>query len=371
MNRLSDIYYTTESYLFPMVEEEIGEITGKMKEFLRILEVVRPSRFLTNALRWCGLGRPMKDREKIFRAFLVKSVYDFPTTKLLIENLKTNPVLRRLCGWEYSGAVPSEATFSRAFSEFATEQILEEVHRCIIKENYEEKSVGHSSIDSTAISSREKFIPKKTVPVKVKKKRGRKSKAEKKALAALEQEEIETKRLKLQGFRSLEDNLSDLPQDCDWGGKRDSKGKTSYWRGYKLHLATGDGDVPLAAILTSASLHDSQVAIPLMQKVSERATVLYDLADSAYDAEDIKNFSRKLGHVPIIDINKRRSDAIMLSPAEKRRYCERSGVERTNSDLKDNYGVHHIRVKGHWKVLCHLMFSIIALTVKQLFNMLN
>jgi len=107
--------YTTESYLFPMVEEEIGEITGKMKEFLRILEVVRPSRFLTNALRWCGLGHPMKDREKIFRAFLVKSVYDFPTTKLLIENLKTNPGLRRLCGWEYSGAVPSEATFSRAF----------------------------------------------------------------------------------------------------------------------------------------------------------------------------------------------------------------------------------------------------------------
>ena len=133
----------------------------------------------------------------------------------------------------------------------------------------------------------------------------------------MEQEEIETKRLKLQGFRSFEDNLSDLPQDCDWGGKRDSKGKTSYWRGYKLHLATGDGDVPLAAVLTSASLHDSQVAIPLMQKVSERATVLYDLADSAYDAEDIKNFSRKLGHVPIIDINKRRSDAIPLSPAEK------------------------------------------------------
>ena len=210
MNRLSEIYCTTKSYLFPMVEEEIGEITGKMKEFLRILEVVRPSRFLTNALRWCGLGRPMKDREKIFRAFLVKSVYDFPITKLLIENLKTNPGLRRLCGWEYSGAVPSEATFSRAF-----------------------------------------------------------------------------------------------------------------------------------------------------------------LADPAYDAENIKNFSRKLGHVPIIDINKRRSDAIPLSPAEKRRYCERSGVERTNSDLKDNYGVHHIRGKGHWKVLCHLMFSIIALTVKQLFNMLN
>ena len=57
----------------------------------------------------------MKDREKIFCAFLVKSVYEFPTTKLLIENLKTNPGLRRLCGWEYSGAVPSEA-FLRNYS---------------------------------------------------------------------------------------------------------------------------------------------------------------------------------------------------------------------------------------------------------------
>ena len=174
---------------------------------MRILEVVRPSRFLTNALRWCGLGRPIQDQEKIFRAFLVKSVYDFSTTKLLIENLRTNPNLRRLCGWEYSGAVPFEATFSRAFSEFATEQILEEVHRCIIKENYREKFVGHSSIDSTAISSREKSGQKKPAPVKAKKKRRRKSKAEKDALAALEQEEFETKRLKLQGFRSLEDNL--------------------------------------------------------------------------------------------------------------------------------------------------------------------
>ena len=83
------------------------------------MEVVRPSGFLTNTLRWCNLGRPMKDREKIFRAFPVKSVYGFPTTTLLIENLRMNPVLRRLCKWEYSKAVPSEATFFRAFSEFA------------------------------------------------------------------------------------------------------------------------------------------------------------------------------------------------------------------------------------------------------------
>ena len=174
----------------------------------------------------------------------------------------------------------------------------------------------------------------------------------------------------LQGGRSLADNLEDLPQGCDWGGKTDSKGKAYHWCGYKLHLSIGDGGVPLAAILSSASLHDSQAAIPLMQKVAERATVLYDLADSGYDAGEIKNFSRKLGHVPIIDRNKRRGEYIPFSPSEQRRYCERSTVERGNSDLKDNYGARHVRVKGHWKVWCHLMFGVIAIAVKQLFNML-
>ena len=112
MNDLPKLYFTMERYLFPLLEEELGELTAKMREFLRIVEVVRPSRFITSALRWCGLGRPMKDREKMLRAFFLKAVYDFPTTKALIENLKTNPSLRRLCGWESRCEVPSEATSS-------------------------------------------------------------------------------------------------------------------------------------------------------------------------------------------------------------------------------------------------------------------
>ena len=88
MNDLPKLYFTMERYLFPMLEEDIGELTAKMKEFLRIVELVKPSRFITNALRWSGLGRPMKDREKLLRAFFLKAVYDLPTTKGLIENLK-------------------------------------------------------------------------------------------------------------------------------------------------------------------------------------------------------------------------------------------------------------------------------------------
>ena len=58
MNRLSDIYYTTESYLFPMVEEEIGEITSQMKEFLRFDDVWALRKQL---LEVKGVGRETAD----------------------------------------------------------------------------------------------------------------------------------------------------------------------------------------------------------------------------------------------------------------------------------------------------------------------
>ncbi|UKI31991.1 MAG: transposase [Lentisphaeria bacterium] len=233
--------------------------------------------------------------------------------------------------------------------------------------------MGHASLDSTAIIGREKACRKNKpkLKLKLKKKRGRKSIAEKAALSKQEIAEIKTRRLELQPHQTLPENLADLPQGCDWGGKRDSKGKTSYWCGYKLHLAVGDGEVPLAAILSSASLHDSQAAIPLIQMSSARAKILYDLADCAYDAEEIKAVSKKMGHIPVIDPNPRRGGTVELPPARKIRYRERSTVERVNSDLKDNYGARHVRVKGHWKVLCHLMFGVIAITMKQLFNMLE
>lgn len=371
MNNLPSIYFNIQSRLFPMVEEEIGELTEKQQEFLKIIELVRPSRFIGGALSWCGLGRQLKSRENMLRAFFMKAVYDFPTTKVLIEILKGDSTLRQLCGWEFPSQVPSGPTFSRAFQEFAKLNLLENIHGILVTENYEDKLVGHASMDSTAIIGREKACRKNTSKKNSKpKKRGRKSNAE---LALMKEQaiaEVKTRRLELQPDRSLEDNLVDLPMGCDWGGKRNSKGKTEYWCGYKLHLSLADGGVPLAAVLTSASPHDSQVAIPLIQMTSERAKVLYDLADAAYDAPEIKDYSKALGRVPIIDPNKRRGETVELTPAQKIRYRERSTVERGNSDLKDNYGARHIRVKGHWKVFTHLMFGVIAITVKQLFNML-
>ncbi len=52
--------------------------------------------------------------------------------------------------------------------------------------------------------------------------------------------------------------------------------------------------------------------------------------------------------------------------AETVRYKERSTVERVNGRLKDEFGGRVVRVKGSAKVMCHLMFGILALTGNQL-----
>ena len=81
--------------------------------------------------------------------------------------------------------------------------------------------------------------------------------------------------------------IAELPRQCDIGVKKNSQGHEHCWRGYKLHLDVADGQVPISAVLTSASVHDSQVAIPLMTITSQRVVHLYELMDSAYDAGEI------------------------------------------------------------------------------------
>jgi hypothetical protein len=183
--------------------------------------------------------------------------------------------------------------------------------------------------------------------------------------------EKEPKRQDLQLERDLSENLADLPVQCDVGTKRNSKGYKVSWTGYKLHIDSIDGDIPVSAILTSASLHDSQVSISLAQMTNERIINLYDLMDAAYDAPQIRGFSARLGHVAIIDANPRRVEKKEMDPAQAVRFRHRSAAEQVNSNLKDNYGGRFVRVRGAVKVMTHLMFGLIAITATQLFRLLE
>lgn len=362
MSTLFQIWHSIQNSLFPWLEEELDPLTEKEQKFVQVVSLMDLNSHMT-PYRWQGTGRKRKDRVSIAKAFIAKSVYNFETTDILIEYLRGCKNLRRLCGWEYSFNVPSKSTFSRAFTEFAKGNLAQEVHEAMVTQHCGDKLAGHVSRDSTAIEAREKPVKSKPSTKQPKRKPGRPRKGE---IVPPKP----PKRLDLQPTRTLAENLLDLPIQCNVGTKKNSKGYKESWTGYKLHIDCIDGDIPVSAILTSASLHDSQVAIPLSQMSAERLTNLYDLMDAAYDAPQIHGFSESLGHKAIIDNNPRRGEKVYMDPTTHKRFRQRSSVERVNGYLKDNHGGRNVRVKGSAKVMTHLMFGIIVITANQLFRLL-
>ena len=307
-------------------------------------------------------GRPAKDRAAIARAFVAKAVYDMPTTRVLLDRLATEVSLRRICGWERQSAVPSEAVFSRAFADCAATALPQHIHEALIRNTHHDRLVGHLSRDSTAIEVREKPTTKEKAPEPPKRKRGRPTKGEARPK--------QLTRLQRQGTMTTSAMLDDLPTDCAVGTKKNSKGHTETWIGYKLHLDVADGQIPISCLATVSA---------------ERTTNLYDLMDAAYDAQEIRDHSRSLGHVPLIDINTRRNTSLkdeLNAEARRRqllgfqlpadvRYHERTAGERVNGRLKDEFGARHVRVRGAAKVMCHCMFGVLALTADQLLRLVT
>lgn len=356
MNRLLQFLDTfsnlMQTGLFPVLEQELGPMTEPHGALVQALGLLQMDTFVRAGRR---RGRPAHNRANILRAFVAKAVFGLPHTRALLQRLQCDGALRRICGWESAGSVPDETVFSRAFSEFAATEIPQRVHAALIKRSYAEQVVGHISRDSTAIAAREKDQSKH------KKKRVRASRRKNRTPEQMT-------RIERQGLpgTTMEQIMADLPQLCDKGCKNDSKGLPSYWIGYKLHLDVGDGQVPVSCVLTSASLHDSQAAIPLARLTASRLTSLYDLMDSAYDSQSIREFSAQLGHVAIIEPQKRGANHRELAPAQRARFAERTSVERVYSRLKDEFGARYIRVRGCAKVMAHLMFGVVALTADQL-----
>ena len=368
---VTDIWKRFQGELFPGLVEEVGELHTNHRRLVAVLDMVGVEGFV--GARSGGSGRPAEDRAALARAFIAKAVWDFPTTRDLMDRVACDPVLRRLCGWSRVGGIPSEATFSRAFGEFARSRLPQRMHEAVVKAAFEETIVGHISRDSTAIASREKSEAK-VKDETAKRKRGRPRRGE---------EAKRPSRLQRQLRMDRDTMLDDLPTAPTVGSKKNAKGFVETWRGYKLHVDAADPGIPISCLLTSASLHDSQAAIPLATLSAERVTYLYELMDAAYDSEEIGWHSYLSGHVPIIDVNTRRNKewkkelareacarhCAGYSDPRKVRYNERSTVERVNSRIKDSYGGRHVRVRGHEKVFCHLMFGVLALTIDQLMRL--
>jgi hypothetical protein len=377
-DQLKQFVRVMQGCLFPTLEEALGPLSDKLRQLIAVLELVQIEAMV--GLWHGGVGRPARHERAIARAFVAKAVYNLSHTRQLLDRLRNDPSLRSICGWQSRGEIPHESQFSRAFASFAASELPQRLHAALIEATQKERLVGHISRDSTEIEAREKpqSAPVAPAPAQPKRKRGRPKKGE-------QAPPPEPTQLERQAGQTLEKILDELPKACNAGSKTNSKGYKETWVGYKLHLDVADGQIPISCILTSASVHDSQAAIPLALTTAQQVTSLYDLMDSAYDARLIYECSRGLGHIPIIDANPRgdaaqkaerqaeekRLKLLNFNNAEDVRYRERTTAERVNARLKDEFGGRTIRVRGHAKVMCHLMFGILALAADQVLRLIT
>jgi hypothetical protein len=371
--------------LLPELKNDVGTLTPKLEKLIHVLEWVRIEEFTQST--WCGVGRPPHERAWLANGFVAKVVLGLTTTAGLIERLTIDRALRRICGFALCKKLPSEATFSRAFEEFAQGRLAERLHEALIKEHLGSELIGHISRDGTAVEARERpakaavaaavaapaaqavIFPATKIAVETSapapapaRKRGRPRRGEVRAAA-------KESPIRCQRQQSLAQMLEAIPTTCDRGTKCNAQGYKVSWNGYKLHLDTADCGVPIAALLSSASMHDSLAAIPLSLISAQRVTNLYDLMDAAYCSGELREHSRSLGHVPLIEHNPRRGEKIDFAPAEAIRYNERTAAERSNARLKDEFGGKHLMVRGDAKVMGHLMFGVLALSADQLMRL--
>ena len=198
--------------LFPWLREEVDPMTEALGRLVTTLDVIGLEAFVAGPPR--GPGRPPADRRALARAFVAKAMLGVPTTNALIERLDVDKSLRRILGWERRAQVPSEATFSRAFAEFAQGDLPDKMHAALIERSLGGRIVGVIARDATEIEARERPAKKETNDkeddppppdgARPTRKRGRPRKDE-------QRPKPEPTRLERQTTQNVDQMLADLP----------------------------------------------------------------------------------------------------------------------------------------------------------------
>ncbi len=361
-----------ENYLFPEIKEQLGTLSTKEEKLIKILDFAQIEKNVTVVT----ITNTPKDRIEIARAMIAKSVYNMQTTRDLIDRLHSDRVLRVLCGWRYKIDIPSEAKFSRVFKELSDLQIAQKTHKKFVNEYLSDTVFMYNATDAAMIPLREKPV-KIEKEEKPKNKVGRPKKGEKR-------EPVKPKILELQKeMKTTKKMLSLVSTVCGVGVKQNSKGNREITIGGKLHISAADGDIPIAAFYSGANVHDSSVALPLINETGKRVMYLRDLLDAWYDSDIIREYSEKLNHKPIIDINPKNSKELkqkiqlikdekvkfeflnLPKSSDEHHYNQRSMVERVNKYLKDDFGCNTIYYQGATKVASVLSFGILSVCIHQ------
>ena len=340
--RISSFWDRVNGSLFPELEDADVEMTPKLYKLVALMDFLQVELFVPARSPYLVGAKP-HDRRCLVRAYLAKAFYHATDNKAFRDRLLHDKDLRKVCGWANRWDVPSESTFSRAFAWFADLGLTDQILAAQVQVWLGADLLRDVSTDSTAIEAREKPVtrakpptdaaleaaapvgtvraevatilaelslpeqtpatPQATTPQKTTQKMANKpsKQAAKQQAFAKAYSPVEPTRLERQLDQVPEIALLELDTACDVGCKTNSQGKKNYWIGYKFHVRVAEGNLPLLAFTTSASVHDSQVDIPLMKMTDRLVTSLYELKDRAYDAQCIRLASERAGHVPIID----------------------------------------------------------------------
>ncbi|MGA4516273.1 transposase [Solibacillus silvestris] len=82
-----------------------------------------------------------------------------------------------------------------------------------------------------------------------------------------------------------------MPLEPNWGIKKNSDGKNTYWYGFKGYLAVSTKcQFIVARLMSSGDLNDSKAAIPLLKKVNDLISNHFTTAifDAGYVFEQVE-----------------------------------------------------------------------------------
>lgn len=342
-------------------------------------------------------------KKQLFNTLIAMQIEQLSDIKALVMRLKSDPILRRILGYDYIENTPSTATLNRFITLLSGTDILERTFRRMV---CKARKLGlidgtNVAIDASKLTSYEHAVPKSKIPM-------------------------------------------DDPTFPNWGGKLDTNGNFIKWFGWKMHaLVDTYSGLPISYIITPANIADVDVAEKLIQKMMDDykngLTPKYYMMDAGYDKPELySSVYNKYHGQAIIPINWRNTKIppeginwngqlicpmnyayvyggndngtikilcphacgkcdcpmgsswcsssssgyvgkvkikddprFITSPfretkAFEKLYNQRTSVERTFGDLKDNYNLDNIRVAKMARAKVFMDLSCIALIASRL-----
>jgi len=207
-------------------------------------------------------------KKQLLSVLLALQTEQLVNIKAVVHKLRTEPMFKRSCGFDYLDNTPSEATLNRFITRLSDTDILERTYRRMI---HKARTLGlidgkNVAIDASKITAYEHAVPKKCIP----------------------------------------ENDKAFP---NWGGKLDTNGNFIKWFGWKMHaLVDTVSGIPLAYVITPANIADIDMAEPLINKLMEdydkEFTPKYYIMDAGYDKPELYSTIHLTHHAQaIIPIN--------------------------------------------------------------------